>query len=86
MFIWIDPPGTDPGTIHEISGPDDIAGVLALHPIPDDNDDRRRAYETAHEGERQDVYQAGRDYWGITDLTVLPADLPDGIRIEALRG
>lgn len=84
MFLWIDPPGAEPGWIHEITGTeaDDAAAVIGQYPIPDDNAARQQAYDDTSSGEHTvtvDQYQAGRDFWGITAMTSLPDDLPSGI-------
>lgn len=82
MYLWIDPPGIDPGWIHELAGDDEVAQVVAGYPIPDDNADRIRAHDELHEGASAELYQAERDFWGVTVLSELPTDLPDGIRLE----
>jgi hypothetical protein len=81
MFVWIDPPGDNPGWIHEIDG-DDVAAVTGQYPIPDDNAARIEAHDKAHPDTPEssvEAYQADRDFWGITALSALPTDLPDGI-------
>ncbi len=83
MFVWIDPPGVDPGWIHELDSDEQIPAALAQHPIPADNDERRAAYDATHEGISAERYQLGRDFWGITVLHELPTDLPEGIVMVA---
>jgi hypothetical protein len=81
MYVWIDPPGENPGWVHKIKG-DDISSVLAQYPIPDDNAERIEAHDKAHpDGPESSVeaYQKDREFWGITALRSLPDDLPDGI-------
>ncbi len=79
MFLWIDPPGADPGWIYDLDSATRIPETLARHPIPADNPERRAAYDLANEGVSVERYQAGRDFWGVTSLAELPSDLPDGI-------
>jgi hypothetical protein len=79
MFLWIDPPGADPGWIHELGEGEQPWQIADKYPIPADNAGRQAAYDAANEGVPVQQYQAGRDHWGITALTVLPADLPAGV-------
>lgn len=84
MFLWIDPPGAEPGWVHEITDPDSdkIEAVKAGYDIPDDNQARQEAYDAARSGPNEaspEAYQAGRDFWGVTALSSIPNDLPDGI-------
>lgn len=80
-YVWIDPPGEHPGWIHACATDQEMTEAIAQHNIPDDNDARRRAYDATREGMQAEQYQAGRDYWGVTVLEMLPPDLPEGIEM-----
>lgn len=81
-YVWIDPPGDDPGTIHEVHDltPEAVADIVAGYDIPEDNDDRRRAHDEQYEGSViPQAYQQARDFWGVTVLHELPDPLPEGL-------
>lgn len=84
MFVWIDPPGENPGWVHEVADVENATmdAVRDQHDIPADNDARQAAYDASRSGPNEaspQEYQAGRDFWGVTVLSVLPTDLPEGI-------
>jgi len=80
VFLWIDPPGPDAGWVHELKDWDDIPSVLEGYPnIPEDNNERKLAYDEAHAGEDVEQFQAGRDYWGVTAMYQLPTPMPSGV-------
>lgn len=91
-FVWIDPPGADPGTLHETTDTtaESIAAVAAKYDITPDNAARGLEYDLECEGQWPPLsvtaYQAGRPHWGVTVLHHLPDPLPAGARIMHLDG
>lgn len=83
-YLHVDPPGPDKGWLHEIASADDIDLVLGKYDIPADNEERRRDYDAAHEGESVEQYQSGRDFWGITFHNSRPNPLPEGVELVPL--
>jgi hypothetical protein len=86
MFLWIDPPGENPGWIHELpdTKPETLESVRSQYDIPEGNAARQETYDARHSGENTltvEAYQRGRDFWGVTALSDLPDDLPDGITV-----
>lgn len=90
-YVWVDPPGPNPGWIHDLGDAAGaeldaaVAAVAAAYPIPEDNAQRQLDYDLAvqddaiHHRITAEQYQAGRTFWGVTVLHALPTDLPDGI-------
>lgn len=83
MYLWLDPPGDDPGWIYGLETDEDYEKAIAAHDIPADNAATKRAYDDHAERAqmKEDEYQKGRDFWGITTLVDLPTDLPDKIKM-----
>jgi hypothetical protein len=79
FYLWIDPPGDNPGWLYDCASDTAIAKAMANHDIPEDNDQRWRDYVENHGTDSVQQFQAGRDFWGITVLDELPTDLPEKI-------
>ncbi len=86
VFVWVDPPGPDAGTAHEVPAGDvdALAAVLRGYDIPADNAARAVDWNERCEAEQLSPVAAQRlredlGVWGVTVLDALPDPLPDGL-------
>lgn len=76
-YLWIDPPGDDPGVAYALDTPEQAVEAMAAANLPEGNAERARQHDLnpAHLELTVEQYQAGRDFYGVTMIDTLPTDV-----------